>query len=444
MKKCVCLFSLLAMFLTGCQTDNPISSGIEISSPEDKPITEDELTLVDFALKKNEEGKVLLSLTGQLLLPELHESSTFVIDNTQDDSKDSLSISFDLHDNSFDFALDVTTLRKEGAWYNLYFRISDTKSIYISTGDISPRQLSGICDYLVSEEKSYEYSFEVWNDNVKLVYREKDNLLTTYYSMNYEVRSQHATEYLYFHLKGYNQHENLKLILDGVDKKETEEIIQDEQGNFDVYLRVDDILKDKNRYAIKMEYTLQSGSIHQETITNYSLSDHERLEGICYQSDLYVFRAEITGRKIYYYLSNCPDSFAMDHVSLFQQNGVKLKISGTVRLFSSGFYTFRIRWIDNGNDYIRLIGLDEISSSGYLSAIIDLSDMPEFDRLSTSSEMGQLEIYHDTLRLNQFWPGEWSHRNDDIGPVEDQNYIYTISDQTYGNAYGIIKRPKLG
>ena len=355
MKKAVCFVSLLALLLTGCQTDNPISSGEDnLSSVEEEIISEEEpLKLYEFALKENEDQKVVLYLKGELYFDGKVSSSSFIIDNTQDDIKDSISTDFTLNHSAFAIEVDVTTLKKEGAWYNLYFWINENKSIYISKDDISQKQLSSVMDYQKTKQSKNEYCFEIWNDNVKLVYREKDNLLTTYYSMNYEVRSQHATEYLYFHLKGYNQHENLKLILDGVDKKETEEIIQDEQGNFDVYLRVDDILKDKNRYAIKMEYTLQSGSIHQETITNYSLSDHERLEGICYQSDLYVFRAEITGRKIYYYLSNCPDSFTMDHVSLFQQNGVKLRISGTVRLFSSGFYTFRIRWIDNGNDYIR-------------------------------------------------------------------------------------------
>ncbi|MCR4698768.1 MAG: hypothetical protein K5762_05325, partial [Bacilli bacterium] len=392
----------------------------------------------------NEEKKVVLSLKGQLLSESLISYSSFVIDNTQDDNKDSITTPFPLMDSSFSISIDVTKLNKEGAWYNLYFLINTSQKIYITTEDISPKQLASVMEYTLEDQSKNEYSFEVWNDNVKLVFHEKDNRLTTFYSMNYEIRTENANEYLYFHLRGYNEHENLKLILDGVNSKETDDVLIDGQGNFDIYLRVDDILKDKNTYAIKIEYTLESGSLHTETITNYSLSDTDHLEGICYQSNLYIFRAEITGKKIYYYLSNCPDSFAMDSVSLIQQDGVKLQFSGTVRLFASGFYSFHIRGILQGNDYIKLIGLHDVSSTGYINFTVSLDDMPEYNSLSVTHSNGQLEVYHDTLRLNQFWPGEWSHRKDELGPVEDQTHIYQISDNTYGNAYGITKRPKLG
>jgi hypothetical protein len=444
MKKAACFVSFLALLLTGCQTDNPISSGEDnLSSVEEEIIPEEEpLKLYEFALKENEDQKVVLYLKGELYFDGKVSSSSFIIDNTQDDIKDSISTDFTLNHSAFAIEVDVTTLKKEGAWYNLYFWINENKSIYISKDDISQKQLSSVMDYQKTKQSKNEYCFEIWNDNVKLVYHEKDNKLTTFYSMNYEIKSENANEYLYFHLKGYNEHDDLKLILDGLNKKETEDFIYDENHNFDVYLRVDDILEEKNRYAIKIEYTLESGALHQETITNYSLSDNDHLPGICYKSNLYVFRAEITGRKVYYYLSNCPDSFAMDSVSLIQQDGVKLKFTGTVRLFASGFYTFHIRGIVQGQDYIKMIGLNDLSASGYVTFTVDLSDMPEFNSLNTASYNGQLEVYHETLRLNQFWPGEWSHRKDELGPVEDQTHIYTISDNTYGNAYGISKVKK--
>ena len=442
LRKSFLLFS--SLMLVGCVNHNPVlsSSPIQSSTEETKDETKD-YEIKDFFFQLNSNNELCLHVKGQFSPYYVIHSLSFVIDNTQDNTIDrsTLPVAYD-STHGFEFIFPLSSLEKERAWYNLYFLINGNEKFELQVQDISNKQFHAQFDYEISTTEIYSFYFENWEGNLKLVFLKKDSLSTTYYSLSYQIETIEDQEYLYVHLKGNSQHKNLKMILDGNNRKETTTILLDEKGNFDAFLRVDDILVEKNQYRILMEYELQSGSLFQEEINDYNLANSASLQGICYRLNLYVFKATKTGKKIYYRLCNCPDNFSMDYVGLYLSSGVKLKFSGTVRLFPSGLYSLHIKGIDKGQDYVYLIYPNFVSSTGYLEATLDLSQMPLFNSYQKESTIGQLELFHDTLRLNQFWANEWSHRKDDLGPVEDKTYRYQILSNSDDGTYYLTKEEK--
>ena len=434
--------AISSLFLWGCFVNNPISSSTPSSTSYPIPKEEErDFTINQFALEDDEEVK--LHIKGHFSEKEEIHSLSFVIDNTQESSIDRHSQVVDFDSNrEFEITFPLIDLRKNRSWYNLYFLINDNVRRDINLLDITEKQYLGFLSHEESDVDVIEYYFEEWESDVKLVFAKKDHLKTTYYSLFYSIDTVDQKEELYLHVTGNSQHESLRLILQGKEIRTSDIIAKDMNGNFDAALRVDDLLVDKNLYVIKMQYQLENQTLYEEEINDYNLANSHKLQGICYRLNLYVFKATKTGKKVYYRLCNCPDNFAMDYVGLSIDDGAKLTISGTARLFPSGTYTLHISALNNNQDYVFYISPLNISSYGYIQATFDLSKMPLFDSYDVNSTKGQLQIYHDTLRLNQFWSEEWSHRKDDIGPIEDSQYRYKLVTNSNDKTYYLTKTKK--
>ena len=255
--------------------------------------------------------------------------------------------------------------------------------------------------------------------------------------MNYEIIKKDSRQELYFHLRGYNEHTNLRLRLVGKTIRESNEA---SLGEFDLCVRVDDLLKKKSDpYSVSVVYQLSDGTDWKESITSKNLSNHSDLEGVSFKGDIYVFRAEKIGKGIYYSLSFNSDTFSMDTLVLYRSTGATLYFSGSSHYYPEGNYYLHIEKANEGKDAIILIPRNFISLSGYIKFSTRLNNI-QFPEEDTDEFSGRLSVYHDNILLNYFWPETWSHRQDRLEKIDDDEYEYEIKDDNSKSNYCLKKR----
>ena len=325
-------------------------------------------------------------------------------------------------------------------WYNIYLIPNQEKATSKFPININDLPTSTFYDTLSFKKSSlidYVYSFEEYNNNLKILFQKRDQKKTVFSSMCYETVKKDSRQELYFHLRGYNEHTNLRLRLTGTETRVSTEA---SLGEFDLAVRVDDILnKTSDPYSISVEYRLSDGTDWQESITSKNLSNHTDLEGVSFKGDIYVFRAERIGKGIYYSLSFNSDTFSMDTIALYRNSGATLYFSGSSHYYPEGNYYLHIEKGNEGEDAVILIPRNSINITGYIRFSTELDGI-HFPKDDEDEFLGRLSVYHDNTLLNHFWPGTWSHRQDRTDRIDDNGYEYEITDDNSRSAYCLKKR----
>ncbi len=438
MKKILFLFFIL-LSLFSCSSKTKASS-----SPSDSTdaTTETEEPILSYSsvLFLRNENMPILSIKGKLKKGTPIENPVLTIDCNQEEKKESFEAELVIKDNFFEVSFLLSSLSYSDVWYNINFILNKKNADKRIAVDIREIPSSSYYDTLAwkkDDRINYVYAFEEYDSNLKICYRKEDDKKTSFSSMNYEVVKIERNQELHFHLKGYNEHENLKLILQGSTTKVSDVL---PKGNFDVSLRVDDILKQKSDpYTIYVSYDLSNQENIVENITSRNLSNHSDLQGVSFKGDIYVFRGYKVGKYIYYSLSFNSDLFSMDTIMLSRENSnINLYFSGSSHYYPEGDYSLHIEGIEDGKDAIILIPRNRIDLYGYISFSMTLNDIP-FPVDAETESLGRLSVYHDNTLLNHFWPEKWSHRQDVLGKIGEGGYEYEVVADSQKN-YCLKKR----
>lgn len=381
-----------------------------------------------------------LAISGEFQTDLNIDNPIAQININQDGNSETIESKVETDGNGFSVMLPLSGMSYSNTWYNIYLIPNQEKTSSKIPIDINNLIISPLYDTLIWKKSSlidYVYSFEEYSNNLKILFQKRDQKKTIFSSMCYEIVKKDSRQELYFHLRGYNEHTDLRLRLTGKETRINEEA---PIGEFDLQVRVDDILNQtSDPYKIVVEYRLSDGSEWQEDISSKNLSNHSDLEGVSFKGDIYVFRGEKIGKGIYYSLSFNSDTFSMDTVTLYRDSGAALYFSGSSHYYPEGNYYLHIENGNEGEDAIILIPRNYINITGYIRFSTRLDDIhfPENDENEFS---GRLSVYHDNILLNYFWPGTWSHRQDRLGKIEDNGYEYEIKDDNSNSSYCLKKR----
>ena len=438
MKKMI-LF-LIPFLLISCSKKTDSQEKPSVGSTAPAPVLEDDSVTFQSIRLLAIAGLPYLSISGEFGKDFLFINPLFQINSNQDGKTEAIEKEPETDGNDFSVRIPLSGMSYSNTWYNIYLipvqeEPSSRLPININTLSVSP--LYDTLSLNKSDRIDYVYSFEEYNNNLKVLFQKKDKKKTIFSSMNYEIIKKDSRQELYFHLRGYNEHTNLRLRLVGKTIRESNEA---SLGEFDLCVRVDDLLKKKSDpYSVSVVYQLSDGTDWKESITSKNLSNHSDLEGVSFKGDIYVFRAEKIGKGIYYSLSFNSDTFSMDTLVLYRSTGATLYFSGSSHYYPEGNYYLHIEKANEGKDAIILIPRNFISLSGYIKFSTRLNNI-QFPEEDMDEFSGRLSVYHDNILLNYFWPETWSHRQDRLEKIDDDEYEYEIKDDNSKSNYCLKKR----
>jgi len=427
-----------SVILSGCAALPSSSETSNSGSASDQQPSQDEVIFSSVSLQLKD-GLPYLSVFGTI--PDIIDfyNPYLRIDNTQNDSTDSITQELIIHDYDFSVVIDLSNLRKKGSWYNIFLVFdasAPTQKYEINADSLSEIEFNNSILYptgIIGEDTIYrKYYFETWDGFLKVLFETRDNKVTSFYSLNYETQISEKENGLYVVLKGIDQHENGVFKLTYGSSEYISYPLFSKDNVFTVSLRVDSFLFQTMKYQVSYEYQLADGSTVKERIGNKNLSDYRGIHGFCYQQELYVFSAEKVGSWVYYNASHNIDDFAMDHLALVVDEGIFLEFSGVAKMYwNSGMSLAISKGKQGTSDFSYSLNPLAIDSTGYIQALVPLTDLDEINY--PSNEIGLLKLYNQQLFLGEFW-SEWTHFYDNLGPVNYGSYTYEIvknSDSSY-------------
>lgn len=380
-----------------------------------------------------ENGLPNLSIHGHFGKDIFFDTPILEISINQDGKMETIRSKVETDGTDFHSLVPLSRMNYADTWYNITLILDQEKPTSKIPVNINSLPASTLSDTLTWKQSDFirrVYFFEQYNNNLKVLFKRQDQKKTTFSSMCYEIVKSEFRQELYFHLRGYNEHDDLRLRLSGKIVRESEIA---PLGEFDFYVKVDDILKKKSDpYAISVQYRLSDGSLVTESISSKNLANHTDLEGVSFKGDIYVFLGEKIGKETYYSLSFNSDTFSMDTVILYRENGVSLYFSGSSHYYPEGNYYLHIEEGMKGEDAVIQIPRNCISLTGYIRFNTGLEQII-FTEEEENENTGRLSIYHDNILLNYFWPNSWSHRQDKTEKIDEDGYEYEICYNSQNN-----------
>lgn len=347
---------------------------------------------------------------------------------------------------TFSAKVEVTDMT-DPSWHDIKLYFSSTG--LPATGEIDKTLLTDSTQYSKTLEVpdatgKKVFSFESYNNMLKIKVVHTDNLVTTYSSLYLATEADGA----YLHLSGKNTHTNAKFYI-GTTAAPLVSTDVPATGDFDVKVRVDNVADADTVYAsnakidLRFQYTQQDGTtIQNDEITNVNLADHVNLPGTSYGTHNYVFTKSSWETTTWYKLTRTDDSFVMDTAILSKDETdtanpkAMLNVRGIINItkpLTLGAVTLKLNGDANDVDGTTIlesfdIPSTSITANGYLNATIDITAMTSTGAAS-GSHLGGMQIWNDTTMLNNFWQGDWSHGNDVLS-VTVGSYKYVLN--TYG------------